>query len=69
MSISSRAGGKATFPLAGVVGISHDRKALTLKLGLEPNKEYVFKIKGRRFKSEDGYPLKDFQVRFSTARN
>jgi len=65
-SISYGKGGKTNFPLTGIIGLSEDRKSFTVKLSLEPGKDYEFLIMGRGFQSLAGYPIKDVTVRFKT---
>lgn len=65
-SISFGEGGKANFPITGVFGFSEDRKTFKVKLSLAPNKEYNFVITGKGFKSDAGYPLKEYTVHFKT---
>ncbi|PHN06505.1 DUF2268 domain-containing putative Zn-dependent protease [Flavilitoribacter nigricans] len=54
------------FPLVDIIGYSEDMKSFRLKIKLEPDKRYGFKVTGKGFKNELGYPLEDYEVRFST---
>lgn len=47
---------------------SEDLMRFTLQVKLQPNKEYEFVITGNSFASKDGYPLKDFVVKFKTKK-
>ncbi|GAA4911011.1 Ig-like domain-containing protein [Mucilaginibacter defluvii] len=64
-SISLGDGGKEHFPLSGVTGFSADRKSFKLKMTLQPGKTYDFIITDRSFKSQAGYPLKNYTVHFT----
>lgn len=64
-SISLGDGGKEHFPLSGVAGFSADRKSFKLKMTLQPGKTYDFIVTDRSFKSQAGYPLKNYIVHFT----
>ena len=64
VSISFGEGGKEHFPLTGVIGFADDMRSFKVKLSLQPGKSYNFKITGKGFKSQNGYPLKDYNVKF-----
>ncbi|WP_311950417.1 Ig-like domain-containing protein [Mucilaginibacter terrae] len=64
VSISLGEGGKEHFPLTGVIGFAEDMKSLKVKLALKPGKTYDFVVTGRGFKSQKGYPLKEYKVEF-----
>jgi hypothetical protein len=65
VSISFGEGGKEHFPLTDVVGFANDMKSFKVKLSLQSGKNYNFKITGKSFKSQTGYPLKDYEVQFA----
>ncbi|WP_432708289.1 DUF2268 domain-containing putative Zn-dependent protease [Pedobacter sp.] len=65
-SISFGEGGKEHFPLTKITGFSEDRKTFKVNLSLAPNKDYNFVITGKGFKSQAGYPLKEYTVHFKT---
>jgi hypothetical protein len=67
-SISFGEGGKEHFPMTGIIGYSEDRKSFKVKLSLKPDTNYSFIIMGRGFKSEGGYPIKDYTVNFKTKK-
>ncbi|MCD8739381.1 Ig-like domain-containing protein [Mucilaginibacter roseus] len=64
-SISFGEGGKEHFPLSDVTGFSADRKSFKLKMALQPGKTYEFIVTDRSFKSQTGYPLKNYTVSFA----
>jgi hypothetical protein len=66
VSISFGEGGKEHFPISEVIGFADDRKSIKLKLSLQPGKTYDFVITGRSFKSQTGYPLKEYKGHFET---
>lgn len=55
-----------SFPLEDIIGYDPDHKSFRLSIKLEPNKEYAFKVTGRGFKNEYGYPIEDYEIRFRT---
>ena len=67
VSISRGTKGKETYPIVGVSGFSEDKTTYTLKVNLQPGKEYEFIITDLGFKSAAGYPVKQYHVRFRTA--
>ncbi|WP_412468705.1 hypothetical protein [Pedobacter sp. KLB.chiD] len=65
VSISFGEGGREHFPLTDVIGFTDDMKSFKVKLSLQSGKSYNFKITGNGFKSQKGYPLKEYQVQFT----
>ncbi|MFD0794383.1 hypothetical protein ACFQZX_12215 [Mucilaginibacter litoreus] len=65
VSISFGEGGKEHFPLTGIIGFSDDRKSFKAKLLLQSGNSYDFIVTGNGFKSQNGYPLKEYKVRFN----
>ncbi|MEO7215578.1 Ig-like domain-containing protein [Mucilaginibacter sp.] len=65
VSISFGEGGKEHFPLTDVIGFTDDMKSFKVKLSLQAGKSYNFKITGKGFKSQNGYPLKEYLVQFN----
>lgn len=65
VSISYGESGKEHFPITGIIGFAQDKKSIKLKIALQPGRAYDFLITGRSFKSLNGYPLKEYPVRFS----
>ena len=59
--------GKEYSPIAGIIGYSEDHTSFTLKLNLQPDHEYEFRITDLSYKSEAGFPLKPLEVKFKTA--
>jgi hypothetical protein len=68
ISINLGEGGKEHFPITGVVGFGADAKSFTVKLSLQPRKKNDFLVTGRSFRSQAGYPLKEYKVNFSTQK-
>lgn len=59
--------GAETYPIRNVIGFSEDRKRFTVKIDLQPGRQYEFIITGGSFQSTDGYPLlKDYPISFWT---
>jgi hypothetical protein len=58
--------GKEFAPIAGVVGFSDDGTRFTLNLDMKADHEYEFIITDKKFRSEEGYPLKPLLVKFKT---
>jgi hypothetical protein len=62
--------GKDFFP--GGAGSHHspdDKSLFIMKLELKPGHDYEFVLSGKRFRSVDGYFLKDVRVKFRTRRS
>lgn len=66
VSIKTGEGGKEHFPISGVTGYSEDHKTFKIKLSLQAGKMYDFVITGQGFRSQKGYPLKEYKVHFET---
>lgn len=66
ISINIGPGGKDHFPLSKVVGFSDDARSFKVMMTLQPGKTYDFVVTGRGFKSQAGYPLKEYKVSFTT---
>lgn len=60
--------GSDFFPIKGVKDFENNDKTIVLSVDLKPHKEYEFIISNRRFKSKDGYFLKEgeYLVKFRT---
>jgi hypothetical protein len=59
--------GKEYMPeLKKLIGYGDTNKSFHLSVGLQPGKEYEFRVLGRAFKSVSGYPLKDETIKFKT---
>jgi hypothetical protein len=65
-SINNGKRGKDYSPIIAVVGFSDDATFFTLKIDMKPDHEYEFIITDRSFKSDEGYPLKPYEVKFKT---
>jgi hypothetical protein len=66
VSINIGKGGRDHFPLTKVIGFADDKKSFKMKMALQPGKTYDFVITGNGFRSLTGYPLKEYQVSFTT---
>ena len=53
-------------PIIGIKGFSTDKKEFTILVELQPGKEYGFLITNKGFRSEEGYELDTYEVRFKT---
>lgn len=61
--------GPEHIPFDGIIGFSEDRKSFSLKCSpLEANYLYEVMVTSRSFKSEKGYPLKDYKISFRTQK-
>lgn len=59
--------GEAYFPKITTVKYANDNKSIMLLVDLEPSKEYQFILTGLAFKSEDGFPIEDYEISFQTS--
>lgn len=66
MSINTGSLGNAGVPIAKRPEFINDNTALKLEVDMKPNTEYEFVLVGNRFESVDGYPLKNYVVKFKT---
>ncbi|MGB3465999.1 MAG: DUF4932 domain-containing protein, partial [Cyclobacteriaceae bacterium] len=68
LKFSVRAGslGKDHNPVTKVLGLSENGTVLTLEVELKPNRDYEFMLPGRRYKTKNGYQMKDYTVVFKT---
>ncbi len=63
----SYAGGQDQYPILNPpVGFSPDHRSFSVKLALKPAHHYSFLVTGRSFASQNGYPLKEYPVDFTT---
>ena len=60
--------GKDYNPITGLLGYSDDNKTITLKVALKANKEYHFILTGNAFKTKEGFPLENYEVKFKTGK-
>lgn len=60
--------GVASSPVAGMGGFSDDGTTFTLRLKLEPGREYEFIVSGDSFRTAEGYPLLAYTVGFRTQK-
>lgn len=65
-SVNKGAKGKKAFPEIEEVTYSEDKKSVSIKLKLKPNKTYQFVLTGSYFKSVHGYGIKDYEINFKT---
>ena len=68
ISINYGKRGKSYSPIAGIGGFSEDGTSFTIKVALQPDHEYEFRITDLSFKSAEGYPLKPLDVGFKTRK-
>ncbi|WP_426474688.1 DUF4932 domain-containing protein [Chryseobacterium balustinum] len=66
VSISIGDSGKEHFPLKKMEGFVNDHKGIKLLTDMKPNTEYEFVLSGNKFKSKEGYPLKETVIKFKT---
>lgn len=67
-SIRLGEGGQEHMPLTDLGGYTNNNQSLHLKVSLKPNWEYSFNLGSQKFASADGYPLKEFMVKFKTRK-
>jgi len=60
--------GKDATPIKTIIGYSNDNKSFKIGMELKPDKEYEIIITGGSFKSIEGYPLKNYMIKFKTAK-
>lgn len=51
-----------------IIGYGDENTTFKMAVKLKPGKDYEFVVTGNSFASADGFPLKDFVVRFSTSK-
>ena len=66
MSINLGSLGKGGMPISKKPIYIEDNKALKFELDMKPNTEYEFILTGNRFESTDGFPLKEYTIKFKT---
>lgn len=66
VSINIGDSGKEHFPLKKLEGFVNDHKGLKLLTEMKPNTEYEFVLTDNKFKSKEGYPLKQTVIKFKT---
>ncbi|MBD3906288.1 DUF4932 domain-containing protein [Chryseobacterium sp. Ch-15] len=65
-SINMGDSGKEHFPLTKNEGFVNNHKGIKLLMELKPNTEYEFILTNNKFKSKEGYPLKEAVIKFKT---
>ena len=65
-SINYGSKGQSAFPKLVNIYYSNENKSIILEVQLIPSKEYQFVLTGKNFKSEQGIPLKTYEVNFKT---
>ncbi len=58
--------GKSAFPKIDKINYTNDNKSIVMEVQLMTNKEYQFVLTGKSFKTEQGIPLKTYEVNFKT---
>jgi hypothetical protein len=59
-------GGKAQYPVTKQLGFSADNRSYTYQVALQPGHTYSFILNGGGFEDTNGYPLKQYEVKFRT---
>ncbi|MCD1116695.1 DUF4932 domain-containing protein [Chryseobacterium turcicum] len=65
-SINMGSTGKEHFPLTKNEGFVNNHRGIKLLTEMKPNTEYEFVFTDSRFKSKEGYPLKETVIKFKT---
>lgn len=65
-SINMGSTGKEHFPLTKNEGFVNNHRSIKLLTEMKPNTEYEFVFTDSRFKSKEGYPLKETVIKFKT---
>lgn len=60
--------GENAWPMTKVIGYSDDKKSIKVSLNLKPDTEYEMMVTGLSFVNIEGYPLKDYLIKFKTRR-
>ncbi|MFT3676085.1 MAG: DUF4932 domain-containing protein [Chitinophagaceae bacterium] len=58
--------GSQAFPVKSVIGYTEDNKAIRLELDLKPNTDYEMVLTGLSFRSNTGFPIRNYLVKFRT---
>ena len=58
--------GKRAFPKLNKIFYTNDNKSVVMEVQLIADKEYQFVLTGKNFKTEQGIPLKTYEVNFKT---
>lgn len=58
--------GQSAFPKLGNIHYTNENKSVIMEVQLIPDKEYQFVLSGKNFKTEQGVPLKTYEVNFKT---
>ena len=67
-SIRLSEGGQEQMPITDLIGFTNNNKSLRLKIALKPNHEYSFVLGSQKFRTVDGYPLREYVVKFKTKK-
>uniref|UniRef100_UPI0032175E2C DUF4932 domain-containing protein n=1 Tax=uncultured Draconibacterium sp. TaxID=1573823 RepID=UPI0032175E2C len=65
-SVNYGSKGKFAFPKLDNIYYSDDNKSVVMEVQLQPDKEYQLVLTGKNFKTEQGIPLKTYEVNFKT---
>ena len=71
VSLNLGALGKDHVPIGKEVKFEYFNNNQSLKLefiDLKPDTEYEFLLTGKRFRSDEGYPLKNYTIKFKTSK-
>lgn len=65
-SVNYGSNGQSTFPKIDNIHYTNENKSIVMEVQLIPDKEYQFVLTGQNFKTEQGIPLKSYEVNFKT---
>lgn len=65
-SVNFGSKGKNAFPKLDNISYANNNKSVVMEVQLMPDKEYQFVLTGKNFKTEQGIPLKTYEVNFKT---
>jgi hypothetical protein len=58
--------GEKAFPAIKKISYSEDKKSVIIHVKPERDREYQFIMSGKKFMSQDGIPIKNYEVNFKT---
>jgi hypothetical protein len=67
-SINYGKSGEKFYPVKSVVGYVNNNKGIRIELALKPDTEYEMILTGRAFKNIEGYPLRNYTIKFKTKK-
>lgn len=60
--------GEEFYPVKSVIGYTNNNRSVKIELALKPDTEYEMMLTGRAFKSMEGYPIKNYTIKFKTKK-